>query len=87
MKNTNIFELLEKEKRHQRLHKESILFGKEEIKEKDDVYNDKNFEFFDNTSLNYFKESKCSEDCLNYDTDNECPTNFASKKRIKKYNL
>ena len=83
MKNTNIFELLEKEKLHQRLHKESSLFRKEEIKEKDDGHINKNFEFFDDTSLNYFRESKYDKDCINYDTNSECPTNFASKKELK----
>ena len=83
MKNTNIFELLEKEKLHQRLHKESILFGKEKIKEKDDGHINKNFEFFDDTSLYYFRESKYDKDYLNYDTNSECPTNFASKKELK----
>ena len=86
MKNTKIFELFEKEKLNQRLHKESIHFGKEEIKEKDDGHNNKNFEFFDTTSVNYFKESKHGEDYLNYDTDNECPTDFASKKELKNIN-
>ena len=65
MKNTKIFELFEKEKLNQRLYKESIHFGKEEIKEKDDGHNNKNFEFFDTTSVNYFKESKHGEDYLN----------------------
>ena len=83
MKNKKIFELFEKEKLHKKLHKESNLFGKEEIKEKDDGHNNKNFEFFDATSMNYFKESKNDEDNFNYDTDNECPTNFDSKKDLK----
>ena len=89
MKNTKIFELLEKENLHQKLHKESIHFGKEEIKEKIDEHNNKNFEFFDTTSLNYFKESKHGKDYFNYDTDNECPTNFVSQKDLKNiiYNL
>ena len=83
MKNTKIFELFEKENLHKKLHKESIHFGKEEIKEKNDEQINKNFEFFDTTTVNYFKESKHGKDYLNYDTDNECPTNFVSQKELK----
>ena len=83
MKNTNIFELLEKEKLHQKLKKESIHFGKEETKQKNDGDNNKNSDFLDPTSLNCFKESKCGEDYFNYDSDNECSTDFASKKELK----
>jgi len=83
MKNTKIFELFEKENLHKKLHKESIHFGKEEIKEKNDEQINKNFEFFDSTTVNYFKESKHGKDYLNYDTDNECPTNFVSQKELK----
>ena len=74
MENSKIFELFEKEQ-IDNLHTE--------IKEKDEGHNKSIFESFVTTSLNYFKESKHGEDYFNYDTDNECCSNFASKKELK----
>jgi len=89
MKNMNFFELLEKEKDHQNLHKQSSHFGTEDIKKKDDRHNKKNIEFFDKISFSHFKELKNGEDYFNYDEDTECCSNFISKKELKNiiYNL
>jgi len=83
MEKSKIFELFEKEEIYHKFHLESSHFGKEELKEKDDGHNKSIFESFATTSMNYFKESKHGEDYFNYDTDNECCSNFASKKELK----
>ena len=83
MENSKIFELFEKEEIHNNLHIESSHFGKEELNVKDDGQNKSIFESFATTSLNYFKDSKHGEDYFNYDTDNECCSNFVSKKELK----
>ena len=83
MKTMNIFELFEKEKTAQNLHKKNSFFGKEEIKDKNDGSNIRNFESFDKASMNQFKELKNGEDYFTYDADTECGSNFVSKKDIK----
>ena len=85
MKNTKtIFQLFETEQIKNSLPTESNHFTKEEIKENEDNHNKTIYDSFASVSINYFKESKhAGDEYFGEDTDNECGSNYASKKELK----
>ena len=83
--NKTIFELLEKEPIQNSLPTESNHFTKEKTKELEEELNLNKFESSASLSLNYFKDTKHSgEEHYFYETDNECGSNFVSKKELEK---
>ena len=83
--NKTIFHLFKEEPIQNSLPTESNHFTKQESKNLGNESNTNIFESFVSMSLNYFKDSKHGAEDYFYDeTDNECGSNFVSKKELQK---
>ena len=83
--NKTIFELLEKEPIQNSLPTENNHFTKEKTKESEEEPNLTRLESFASLSINYFKDIKhVGEEHYFDETDNECGSNFVSKKELEK---
>ena len=81
--NKAIFDLIENEPIKNSLPTESNHFTKEKSKEIEEEPNLNILESFASMSLNYFKDTKHGGEDYFYDeTDNECGSNFVSRKEI-----
>ena len=81
--NKVIFDLIENEPIKNSLPTESNHFTKEKSKEIEGELSTNNLESFASMSLNYFKDTKHGGEDYFYDeTDNECGSNFVSRKEI-----
>jgi serine/threonine protein kinase len=82
--NETIFQLFEAEPIQNNLPTENNHFTREESKENEDEQNKNIYESFNSLSLNYFKDTKHGgEDYFMDETDNECGSNFVSKKELQ----
>ena len=82
--NETIFQLFETEPIQNNLPTENNHFTREESKENEDEKNKNIHESFASISLNYFKDSKHGgDDYFMEETDNECGSNFVSKKELQ----
>ena len=82
--NQTIFQLFETEPIQNSLPTENNHFTKEKAKEQQEELNQNVFESFVSNSINYFKDIKHGgEDHYFDETDNECGSNFVSKKELE----
>ena len=81
--NKTIFDLFQTEPIQNSLPTESNHFIKEESKEKEDDPSKNIYESFISKSINYFNDTRHgAEDYFMEETDNECASNFVSKKEL-----